>query len=300
MIPSDDTRIGEVLMVYLGAAVRLLLDQDPRVREAVPEGVHQMRVATRRLRSALGTFRSVLEADAASGLREELRWLAGMLGAVRDLQVLQERLRDRLAREPAELVIGPVSRRIDERLDADIAAGQLVVIRALDGQRYRALLGELAELLASPPMAESAELPADRMLPVLLSAERARLRRAVLAARKAPPGPDRDAALHEVRKAAKRLRYAAELAAPVTGELAELLAASAEEVQGILGGHHDGIVARELLRRLAAEAQERGESAFSYGRLDALEQVDIAAAEARFERAWHRFPKRWSHAERDD
>lgn len=286
-------------MVYLDAAVSLLREQDPRVREDAPEGVHLMRVATRRLRSALGTFRSLLEADAASGLREELRWLAGVLGAVRDLQVLQERLRDRLAREPAELVVGPVSRRLDERLDADIAAGRLAVIRALDSQRYRALLGELAALLASPPLVESADCPADRMLPALLADERARLRRAVRASRQALPGPDRDAALHEVRKVAKRLRYAAELAAPVAGELAERLAESAEEVQGILGGHHDGVVARELLRRLAVEAHARGESAFSYGRLDALEQADVAADEARFERAWRRFPKRWPRTERD-
>ena len=64
----------------------------------------------------------------------------------------------------------------------------------------------------------------------------------------------RDLTLHEVRKSAKQLRYAAEAAVPVHRKAALRLASAAEEVQTILGERQDSVVARSLLLRWAAEA----------------------------------------------
>jgi CHAD domain-containing protein len=101
-------------------------------------------------------------------------------------------------------------------------------------------------------------------------------------------GPAGDAALHEVRKSAKRLRYAAEAAAPVFGKRATTLARAAEEIQEILGDHQDSVVTRALLRELAAT--HRGKSVFTYGRLHALEQRAGDESSEKFFEGWSSSP----------
>jgi len=101
--------VALVLLAYAHEQRRVLGHQDPRVRENESDAVHKMRVATRRLRSALATYREILAEEAdISSLRGELRWLAGVLGDSRDEHVQQERLTALLESEPAEFVLGPV------------------------------------------------------------------------------------------------------------------------------------------------------------------------------------------------
>ncbi|KIF03237.1 hypothetical protein PL81_25435, partial [Streptomyces sp. RSD-27] len=88
--PADGTAAAHVL-AYLREQRDALVAQDPAVRRDLPDSVHRMRVATRRLRSALATHRKVLDRTATDPLREELRWLAAELGADRDREVLVER-----------------------------------------------------------------------------------------------------------------------------------------------------------------------------------------------------------------
>ncbi|HZB51746.1 MAG TPA: CHAD domain-containing protein [Mycobacteriales bacterium] len=90
---------------------------------------------------------------------------------------------------------------------------------------------------------------------------------------------DRNTALHEARKAAKRARYAAEAVAPVAGAPATRLAKGMEDVQELLGAHHDSVVTRELLLRSGLAAQAAGESAFTYGLLYERESAAAAAVE---------------------
>ena len=128
------------------------------------------------------------------------------------------------------------------------------------------------------------------MIPKLVKKDAKRLRRAVKAAKGLPPAPATDAALHEARKCAKRLRYAAEAAAPVGGKAAGRLADAAHGVQKTLGVHQDSVVARDVLRRLGVEAFLQGENGFTYGRLHALEESAATYAERRFRRGWKEFP----------
>lgn len=288
--PNRKSTAGRVLLAYLDEQVQLLWKQDPRVREGEPDSVQQMRIATRRLRSALTTYRPLVDADLADCLRRELKWLGGVLGAARDLQVLRERLSDLIAAEPPELVLGPISRRIDEQVGADFDAAHLTALRALEGGRYFRLLDSLDHLLAPMPLTELASEAASGIVPDLVRAEWKRLRNAVRAAEKTSGGATRDLALHEVRKSAKRLRYAAEAATPVHHKPALRLVAAAENLQTILGGHQDSVVSRGWLRRGEAAARLQGESGFSYGRLDAIEQYVAADSDARFVRAWSSFP----------
>src|SRR5205807_6865528 len=110
------------------------------VRAGDPDAVHDMRVATRRIRSTLRTFRKLLDADRTEPLRAELKWLAGLLGAVRDGDVMAERLTKEVDDLAPDLVLGPVGERIRERLDARTAPAREELIEALGSPRYQRLL----------------------------------------------------------------------------------------------------------------------------------------------------------------
>jgi CHAD domain-containing protein len=272
--------------------VRMLGVQDPLVRRDEPDAVHQMRVACRRLRSVLATYRVVLDTQAVKQLRDELQWLASALGQARDIEVIHERITDRLNTEPAELIAGPIAERIAQQLDADFHDARRSGLTALDSTRYFQLLNALDAFLAMPPVTKRGRKPASRIVPRLIRSEGQQLQRLVRAATATPLGsPARDLALHEVRKRAKRLRYSAETAIAVRRKAARRLVNAAQDVQTILGDHQDSVVARDLLLRLAADAHLRAESTFSYGRLHALEQASAATTDDAFLQAWARFPK---------
>lgn len=287
--PDRGRTAGGVLRAYVDANVSALLEQDPLVRDHAPDAVHQMRVATRRLRSALATHRRVLESGPDTALRAELKWLAGVLGEVRDTEVMRERLRDLLAAEPADLVMGPVARRVEEDLSADYSAGYTSLLETMNQKRYFQLLDGLEAFRDHPPLTtRAAKKP--KTVGAAIGKDGKRLRRAVKAAASKRGTPASDEALHEARKAAKRLRYAAEAAAVVDDEHARLLEKAAHGIQKILGRHQDSVVARDVLRRLAAEAFLQGENAFTYGRLHALEQNQADQSESEFHHDWTTFP----------
>ncbi|NKX49946.1 CYTH and CHAD domain-containing protein, partial [Arthrobacter deserti] len=281
---------ADVVLAYLHGQVSALKEQDPLVRLDAPDSVHQMRLATRRLRSALATHRKLLQADTAGRLREELRWLGRVLGDARDTAVMQQRPGGMVGQEDAVLAMGPVSRRLEIDLGRSYRQARSAVLKALDEDRYFRLLDALDELLAAPPTTKLASRPARKVLPKLVKRDLARLRSAVKAAARTPAGQDPGPLLHEARKCAKRLRYAAEAAAPIAPKHADRIATAAHEVQDILGGHQDSVVSRQLLRRLGAESFGLGENSFTYGRLHALEQAGAAEAAAQFRRGWKRFP----------
>lgn len=101
-----------------------------------------------------------------------------------------------------------------------------------------------------------------------------------------PPGADRDLAMHEARKKAKRTRYSAETATPALGRPAADLVKSMKSLQTLLGDHQDSVMTREALRELAGQAHAAGESAFTYGVLYGREEQRAAAAEAALPGAW--------------
>ena len=270
--------------------VQALIEQDPRVRAGSSDSVHLMRIATRRLRSALSTYRVLLDADLATRLCAELQWLGGILGADRDAEVMYQRLTDLIAAEPTELILGPMFRRVDEQLETDSRNARRIALEALDDDRYFRLLDGLDALIIAPPLTELASISERKIVPRLVKTEWKRLRRAVRTAVRSPAGVGHDQALHEVRKSAKRLRYAAETATALRRKRVARIAHAAEEIQTILGDHQDGVTAQDLLHHLALEAQLRGENAFSYGLLYALEQCNAKSSEMQFHQVWQRFP----------
>ncbi len=288
--PTPKGPAGAILLAYVSKQIQDLMKQDPRVRQDAPDAVHLMRVTTRRIRSALASYRKLTTPEPTGALRLELKWLTGILSQARDAQVIHARLGDRVRAEPGDLVLGLVSQRIDEELAAEYTTAHHGVLQALDDERYFRLLDSLDTFLADPTLTPLASEPARPTIAKLVREEEKRLRRGVKNARSAPASGSRDLDLHEVRKRAKCLRYAAEAAAVVHGKRAQRLARSAHNIQKILGDHQDSVVTRHLLRRLGAESYVHGENGFTYGRLHALEQAGARDSETRFNQQWHRFP----------
>jgi len=282
---------GDVLLAYLVEHRAALLGHDAGVRQGDSEPVHKMRVAARRLRSALTTYRPVLGREVADPLREELRWLGLSLSDARDAHVMRGRLTAVLAAEPPELVVGPVVARLEQELGAVQQHGRELAVTALESTRYYRLLDALDDLVASLS-AESPSTPSRSEVARLVRRDWKRLRRAVRQADRADDVEARDPALHEARKKAKRLRYAAESAVPVFTDDAARLASAAKAVQEALGDHQDTVVARARLRSIAMTAHLSGENAFTFGRLHALEQWRADRAEREFDEAWRRLSRR--------
>jgi len=284
--PTPRSPAAEVIMAYARAQVRALVSYDPLVRREVPDAVHQMRIATRRLRSLLRSFGHVLRRDELEGLGGELRWLGDALGTARDAEVLDAHLRGALEEMPPELVLGPTAARVRVHFAPVDARARSAVIEALDSERYLALLDGLDRLLADPPLTAEAGQPAARVLPPAVRRARRRLRTRMRRARGMPTGPDRDAALHEARKAAKHARYSAEAVSPAFGKPARRFAKRVRKVQSALGEHHDGVVARAATRELGVEAHLAGENAFSFGVLYEQDACRARDLEAQARRAW--------------
>jgi CHAD domain-containing protein len=223
---------------------------------------------------------------------EEHRWLGEVLSRARDAQVLRERLLGLVADPPAERVVGPVAAAIDDDLRGAEERGREEALRALSGGRYFRLLDALDDLVRCLPLARAADSPARDELPRLLQRDADRLRRAVAGAGAATTADARDAALHEARKKAKRLRYAAESAAPVLGERAVELADRAAQVQDALGGHQDSVMSRRVLRELGAREHAHGRDGSTFGHLHTVEEERAAGSVRDFEAAWERLPTR--------
>ena len=272
---------GEVVLDALAVQVAALEEADVMVRTERPDAVHKLRVAARRLRSITAVVRPVLDRAATDPLRAELKWLGSELSEARDAEVALAHLRELVAAQPVELVLGPVAARLQQTALRTEAGGQERAVATLSGDRYLRLLEDLQALLADPPLTGAAAGPARPVLRKAVRRAGRRLRRELRAAQRAD-GVQRSTALHEVRKAAKRARYTGELATGVLGRPAEKLVTTMQKVQDVLGERQDTAVTRELCRTLGAAATAAGENAWTYGRLHALEQARAERAELRF------------------
>ena len=237
----------------LAAAGRLADHYAAVVLDEDPEGVHQARVGIRRLRSDVRTFAGLLDRDALRPLRDELGWLGGELGAVRDLDVLLAGLR--ADAENLDRNDQPGSAELLGRLAGQRATAYGELLEALRSPRCATLLENVLVLVSAPPFASpGAERPAAEVVPTLVRGPLRKLRRE---GDRLGRSPD-DAALHRVRILAKRLRYATDVAAPLAGKRAHGAARALAQLQDVLGEHNDACVALTRLRALAQDATPAG------------------------------------------
>jgi CHAD domain-containing protein len=232
-----------------------------------PEGVHQLRVAVRRIRAVLKAARF----DDGGVLLAELRWFFGELGPLRDLDVLIDRFHgDTEGFSPEEMV---AFERLLKSLRTERGVARRRMTRALRGKRYGQLLETLAATDVHPKAAKGVDLVTEVARPYR------KLRKAVVVA-----GPDpADEVLHELRIRGKKLRYAAELAAPTGGKPVRRLVKATKRLQDVLGEHQDACVAEVRVRGLVAEDPAE---AFVAGRLVERERARQAAARGEWYEAY--------------
>jgi CHAD domain-containing protein len=268
---STPDRIGDLVCAYLSEQCTVIIDSEADLR-AGEDVVHPTRVAVRRLRSTIRVFADLFDETQAQQLDAELVWWAGMLGAVRDMDILSVRLADRLAELPPEVVMGPVQSTIQAELALLRKKGSDAVLAGLDSERYRKLVALVRRWRSDPPLTPAADGPAEVVKRYVKTAKkkvRKRLARSVAAWKTGEPSAE---LFHRARKAAKRNRYAAEAAAPVWGDKAEGIVENRKKLQDLLGDHQDSIVCAAFLRDLGARRGIRsGQNGFTYGVLYAME-----------------------------
>jgi CHAD domain-containing protein len=324
---SQEVAMSGVLRQQARSCLNALVDHDPAIRldDPDPEHVHRGRVATRRLRTVLREFTPLLAygpddsavevvptAEVASGaeawfanLLGELKWLGGILGSVRDADVRLQWLEAHCAKLPAidaaagDLLLGAARdqrRTRHEQLRDAISAGRyLDVLRALDalasGPGPRSPVPNELWILLSEPAATG--------MPALAHRQWRALRKAV---RRLGPEPADDA-LHRVRIEAKRLRYLAEVSAPVvrpadSRDAASATAKVATALQDILGNLHDAVVTEDWLRQTASQPPSSARpftlvaTGLAAGQLIGVERETQRKSRAAWRGAWRRLDRK--------
>jgi CHAD domain-containing protein len=279
--PPREAPAGDHVAAALQAQYRAIVRHDPGTRLGRDsEELHQMRVATRRMRAILRAARPLLDAEWVAELRAELGWLGRALGPVRDLDVLVEHLRADAGAlgdddEGAFLTLIP-------KLEAERAADRDALLAAMAGSRYLALVDRLDAETKAPPAARG-----DRTLRDLAAREFRRLRKAMRALGAEPP----DDELHAARIAVKRARYAAELAERSVGRGATAVIRDAKVLQDVLGHHQDAAVAEGRIRALVGP-RAPARQAIAAGRVIERQHERRRAARAAYRKAWRDLKRR--------
>jgi CHAD domain-containing protein len=278
---------GEVIAAAIATGVERLAEHDPGVRAGDdPEEIHQARVATRRLRSDLRTFRPLLDPEWVAGLRAELKWLADLLGVVRDVDVQLLQLRadvDQLAPSDARGADALLA-----RLSAQQSAAHHALMDGMGGARYVALEDRLARAAADPHFSDpvQVDLRAGPLVTPLVRGPWKHLSNAVDSLGKHPSDDD----LHEIRIRVKRCRYAAEAVTPAVGASARAFASAMGQVQDKLGIFHDAVVIDAWLRATIDGAPSS--EALAAGQLIAMARRRAQDGRESWPRIWRRASSR--------
>lgn len=283
--PLPDAPVVDHVTWAITRHTRWLVAHDPGTRLGTePESLHQMRVATRRLRAALRAARSLFVPDWAISLQHELQWLSELLGAARDLDVHIAYLTDALAsldahdRKPlAQFVVS---------LQAQRAQLQPVLVNELKAARYAELVRRLQQAGFAPPVVE---VPVT--LHNLAQEEFAKLRKSV---RQLAPTPSKEA-IHKLRIKVKRARYTAELAEPSGGKAATAFIKRARTLQDLLGVHQDAVQTEALLRNFAKHSTSI-RAGFVAGRIVERQHIRRAMVLDKLPRLWRRLLKQGKNA----
>lgn len=213
--------------------------QDSLRANRAPEHIHQMRVATRRMRATLELFRHWLPDDSYL-LSDELRWIGSVLGCVRDLDVQSANFSHYASLLEAPLdAIQPLIKSFDERR----ARSFRELTFALDSSRAKSLLLNLEKIILSEPFTSESSKSAGSKLIV----ERMRKFRKVIDRLTADSAASK---FHRGRIRGKKIRYAVEAFIPVYGKPAERLSKPLAKLQDILGSFQDVEVASDILENV--------------------------------------------------
>jgi CHAD domain-containing protein len=279
--PDSDAHAGAHLRYILGRQLNTMLSRDPGVRlGGDSEDVHQMRVATRRMRSVLRVARPLLKQGWEEPLRDKLGWLGRQLGEARDLDVQiayfkgqsdSLKPRDRAALE-----------RFLEYLQKKRSKVQPQLVSHLRRRRYVTLINRLI-----PAVREPATVPnVDVALPDLARKAFRKVRQAV----KELDDSASNAEWHLVRIRTKRARYAAELSESCSGRAATRFIDKIKLIQDQLGDIQDAVIAEDHLRRFTSKKAGR-HSALLAGQMVERQRQRRRQAKQAFHSTWKQVKK---------
>lgn len=286
----SEPRIGkrpnalELVVTDLSVHRNTLLTYDPQVRVDAPDAVHQMRVATRRIRSVLSGFPTVITGDRVTHLNDELRLLARILGDARDSEVQLEIDADLLSgRDASPALIAALTGTETATHDRALRAAHA----AMNSQRYFTLLDALDELITDPPGGEDADIPAPAAVDKAISKNRKQIRKEQAELATLTEGSDEwQEQLHTIRKRAKKLRYATDAGDPLASKKYRQIKSVAKKVQSALGDYNDTRINRARLTELATgDFGLTNSDLFLLGRIDALQEAAGERALAAYRRA---------------
>jgi len=253
--PTDadaSSTLGEVAFAALRTHFQAFLRAEPGTRMGDdPQELHDMRVASRRIRAALSVFRLALPAR-SERLRQELGWVAGGLGAVRDMDVQLERVLGGTQDVQPEGVGGS---EIMAALQEIRHSAREELLRILDSPRYARFVGSFAVMLRRGPLRAqpAAWRPVTTEAPGLVRQRRRAVRKRL---KRVGRAVERGPALHAVRIRCKRLRYLLEFLADVYPQEIPDMTAGLVKGQDLLGAYQDSIVGGGQLRDLALARQD--------------------------------------------
>jgi CHAD domain-containing protein len=247
---------------YLAAQYEAIVTGDVGLRRD-HNLVHPTRVAIRRLRSTLRVFSDLFDPARSDALERELVWYAGLLGAVRDLDVQTKRLMEHLEHLHDDGVAA-LRTELSATLAAERDSAWHKLRSAMNGKRYLSLLRQLESWRVDPPFTPAADSPPEQVAHFVDRAARALDKRLLRVVKRRTD----DELFHDARKAAKRFRYANELAEPALGSDAKRAVEESKDLQTLLGEHQDSVVSTALLTRLGGGGQQ----GFTYGMLAAQQQ----------------------------
>jgi CHAD domain-containing protein len=234
---------GKLLEASRGDATFQLPRREARRRDTVIGQVHQARVSVRRLRSVLRTFSGLFDDEWADPMLVELSWYAGVLGEIRDLDVLRSGIVKSLWMVEDE----PLQSEVVTRLESRIGEAQERGALERTTKRYALLVDEIATIGSSVAFDPRAKGPAREVLSGQLKRAWREVRKATREAR----SDSNNENLHEVRIELKRLQCACEVLGLVAGKPAVKVARAAETTQTKLGVVHDESVASAWLKSLS-------------------------------------------------
>ncbi|MER0091527.1 CYTH and CHAD domain-containing protein [Corynebacterium sp. KPL2838] len=326
----DEDSPAAAVIAALQANRDKLIDYDPRVRRDEWDSVHQMRVATRELRSHLQTFHGIVVGPQIEKIEADLKELAGILGVARDAEVVEERWQELLESEDSDTLDAATREHISRDMGTAYRRAHRRVIAALNSEEYLELLESLDRLLADPPTSGSqsaedtdsdddsavvdateeaagdttdnsveesaqahaaeensaaekkteepsnaADAEAEDVDAVMARHLEKAYKKLVKRHKKAVDNWDnaelslheREDYFHDMRKAAKKLRYAAEAAGSATKLKTKRLYKACKKMQSVLGDFQDSVTSRDKLLELSQNAHRRGEDTFGYGLL---------------------------------
>lgn len=286
--PTDPARAA--IVASLRRNVAKLVRHEAGIRTDVPDSVRKLRIAARRLRSTLYTFRPLLDEAWARELSAELAVLARGLGETRDREVTLARLERDVDVLPAGAPVAETLAYLRATLSADLAQARDTTRAALDDGRTAALIAAMQAAAADPRTTAEADRSCRQVLPPLVAASYRKLAKGAKHLRLDPPGTavhaEADDAWHAARISAKRARYAADACVPVFGEPSAQLGEYLTLVTRCLGEHQDAAVAADAAIELGAAPDCPAPAALGLGLLHGVQREAVLAARFNFRALW--------------